>query len=104
MDESGGRRKPARNSGPDRAGGRPGPGGLAAAGGDRALLQDPGAEPSQGGDERQGQAQQPQDQPAGHGQRRCLPGGQRNVQILMAADRRPHHPDQRVAGARQTRS
>ena len=37
----------------------PGPGGPAAAGGDRALLHDPGAEPGQGGDGRQGQAQQP---------------------------------------------
>ena len=53
---------PAGRSGAGRAGG-------AAAGGDRAFLQDPGAEPGQGGGRGQGQAQQPQDQPAEDGQR-----------------------------------
>ena len=87
-----------RDAGRVRRGRQPGPGGLAAAGGDWALLQDPGAEPGQGGDGRQGQAQQPQDQPAGHGQRRHLLGDQGTVQVLRAGGRGPHHPDERVAG------
>ena len=80
-----------------------GPGGLAAAGGDRALPHDPGAEPGQGGDGRQGQAQQPaRTSRAGHGQRRPLPGGRGNVQVLPDGGRRagPHHAVSRVSLAR----
>ena len=61
---------------PGRAGPAAGPGG-AAAGGDRALLQHPGAEPGQGGGRGQGQAQQPQGQAAEDGQRGGRVGGQR---------------------------
>src|SRR6266699_3498823 len=58
-----------------RCGGRPelpGP----AAGGDRALVEHPGAEPGQGGGGGQGQAEQPQQQATDDGQRGgCLIGG-----------------------------
>ena len=71
----------------------------AAAGGDRAFLEDPGAEPGQGGGGGQGQAQQPQDQPADHGQRGGLLASDGAVQLLVAGQ----HPgaddaDQGVAG------
>ena len=99
QDQEAGRLARPRDPGRVRRGRRPGPGGLAAAGGDRALLQDPGAEPGQGGDGRQDQAQQPQDQPAGHGQRRPLLGDQGNVQVLVAGDRPgADDTDERVAG------
>ena len=58
---------------------RRGGAGGAAAGGDRAFLEDPGAEPGQGRDRRQGQAQQPQDQAAEDGQRGGRVGGQRGA-------------------------
>ena len=72
---------------------RPGRGrrrGGAAAGGDRAFLEDPGAEPGQGRDRRQGQAQQPQDQAAEDGQRGGRLGGRGGGQLLVAGadDRR----------------
>ena len=69
---------------------RPGRGrrrGGAAAGGDRAFLEHPGAEPGQGGGGRQGQAQQPQDQAAEDGQRGGRLGGQRGGQLLLAGER-----------------
>ena len=66
-----------------RCGGRPDRGG-AAAGGDRALRQHPGAEPGQGGGEGQGQAQQPEDQAAGNGQRGGRVGGQGGAEVLVA--------------------
>ena len=57
-----------------RCGGRPELRG-AAAGGDRALVEHPGAEPGQGGGGGQGQAQQPQEQAAEDGQRGGRGGG-----------------------------
>ena len=54
--------------------------GAAAAGGDRALGQDPGAEPGQGAGGGQGQAEQPQEQAAEEGQR----GGGVAGQVLVA--------------------
>src|SRR6266566_106625 len=62
-----------------RCGGRPelpGP----AAGGDRALVEHPGAEPGQGGGGGQGQAEQPQEQAAEDGQR----GGRLRGGVLVA--------------------
>ena len=67
------------------AGGRPEPGG-AAAGGDRALGEHPGAEPGHGGGGRQGQAQQPQDQAAEDGQRGGRVGGQGGAGVLVAGE------------------
>ena len=61
--------------------GAAGPGGGAAAGGDRAFLQHPGAEPGQGGGRGQGQAQQPQGQAAEDGQRGGRVGGQGRAQL-----------------------
>src|SRR5207344_2951063 len=56
----------------------------AAAGGDRALLQHPGAEPGQGGGGGQGQPQQPQGQAAQDSQRGGGGGGQRGAQLEVA--------------------
>jgi len=68
-----------------RCGGRPElPG--ATAGGDRALLQHPGAEPGQGGGGGQGQAQQPQEQAAEDGQRGGRVGGQGGVEVVVAGE------------------
>ena len=85
---------------PARAGpGRRRRGAGAAAGGDRALLQHPGAEPGQGGGRGQGQAQQPQGQAAEDGQRGGRVGGQGRAQLLVAGDRPgPDDADQGVAG------
>ena len=55
-----------------------------AAGGDRALGQDPGAEPGQGGGGGQGQAEQPQEQAAEDGQR----GGRLVREVLVAGSTR----------------
>ena len=84
----------------------------AAAGGDRAFLEHPGAEPGQGRDRRQGQAQQPQDQAAEDGQRGGRVGGQ--LLVAGADDRdegvagqgvgdRRHGPDGQVPPARRGR-
>jgi hypothetical protein len=62
-----------------------------AAGGDRALGQDPGAERGQGGGGGQGQAEQPQDQAAEDGQR----GGRLAREVLVAG---ADDADQGVAG------
>ena len=87
---------------PARAGpGRRRRGAGAAAGGDRALLQHPGAEPGQGGGGGQGQAQQPQGQAAEDGQRGGRVRGQGRAQVLVAGDRPgPDDADQGVAGQR----
>ena len=80
---------------PGRAAADGGAGSGAAAGGDRAFLEHPGAEPGQGRDRRQGQAQQPQDQAAEDGQRGGRVGGHGGGQLLVAgADDR----DEGVAG------
>ena len=78
------------SAGPSPARARPGPGRWrgAAAGGDRAFLEHPGAEPGQGRDRRQGQAQQPQDQAAEDGQRGGRVGGQPGAGGPGADDRR----------------
>jgi hypothetical protein len=60
--------------------------GPAAAGGDRALGQDPGAEPGQGGGGGQGQAEQPQEQAAEDGQRGGRVGGQRGAELDVAGE------------------
>jgi len=81
-----------------RRGRRPEPEGTAA-GGDRAFLQDPGAEPGQGGGGSQGQAEQPQGQAAEDGQRGGRVGGQGRAQLPVAGDRPgPDDADQGVAG------
>ena len=54
----------------------------AAAGGDRALLEHPGAEAGQGGGGGQGQAQQPQEQAAEDDQRVGRVGGQGGAEVL----------------------
>ena len=56
----------------------------AAAGGDRAFLEYPGAEPGQGGGRGQGQAQQPQDQAAEDRQRGGLVGLRGGGLLLVA--------------------
>jgi hypothetical protein len=58
----------------------------AATGGDRAFLQDPGAEPGQGGGWGQGQAQQPQGQAAEDGQRGGRVGAQGHARLLVAGE------------------
>ena len=60
--------------------------GGAAAGGDRAFVQDPGAEPGQGGGGGQGQAQQPQGQAAEDGQRGGRVRGQGGAEVAVAGD------------------
>ena len=82
---------------PGRACGRAAGG--AAAGGDRALLEDPGAEPGQGRGRRQGQAQQPQDQAAEHGERGGRVG-QRGGQLLVAGRAQARTTPMRVSLAR----
>ena len=57
----------------------------AAAGGDRAFLQDPGAEPGQGGGGGHGQAEQPQGQAAEDGQGGGRVGGQGRAQLRWRA-------------------
>ncbi len=84
--------------GPAGPGRRQGGAGGAAAGGDRAFLEHPGAEPGQGRGRRQGQAQQPQDQAAEDGQRGGRVGGQRGGQLLVAGQRPGRHADEGVAG------
>ena len=58
----------------------------AAAGGDRAFGQDPGAESGQGGGGSHGQAQDPQGEPAEDGQRRGRVTGQGGVQALVPGE------------------
>ena len=77
------RDRPLALAWPGRSRRRGGAGG-AAAGGDRALLEHPGAEPGQGGDRGQGQAQQPQDQAAEDGQRGGRVAGHGGGQLLVA--------------------
>ena len=78
---------------------RRGRAGGAAAGGDRAFLQHPGAEPGQGGGGGHGQAQQPQDQAAEDGQRGSRVGGERDLQVLVPGEGPgPDDADQGVAG------
>ena len=73
----------------------------AAAGGDRALGQHPGAEPGQGGGGGQGQAQQPQGQAAEDGQRGGGVGGQRGAELEVAGEGPgADDADQGVAGQR----
>ena len=102
---------PAAGTAPPRRGGSrlgfgDGPGGRgraggAAAGGDRAFLQHPGAEPVQRGGRGHAQAQQPQQQPAGHGQQGGFLGGQPGGWFGVAGDHPgPDDADQRVAGQR----
>ena len=71
---------------PGRFGARRGQARGAPAGGDRAFLEDPGAEPGQGGGRGQHQAQQPQGQAADGGQRCGRLGGQCRGQLAVAGD------------------
>jgi hypothetical protein len=81
-----------------RRGGRPELRG-ATAGGDRALLEHPGAEPGRGGGRGQGQAEQPQEEAAEGGQRGGCVGGQ-GVEVLVAGEARARTTPMRVSLAR----